>query len=62
MNGLVFKSGVGLLGSSLLGCVLDFLILSDDSTMSRVLIWYVALGGTGAVLIFLGRNAGSRSL
>ncbi len=59
---VLFKSGVVLTGTSLLGWVINFFTITDEATMSRVLIWYLALGGAGAVLMLLGRYAGGRSI
>jgi len=62
MKSLMFKLGVILLGTSVLGGLLDFIIVSDQSTLSRVLIWYLVIGGIGVALILVGRKAamGSR--
>jgi len=57
MQSWLFKLGVVLLGTSLLGWILDFFFLSDPSTASRVLLWYLALGSAGAVLLVVGRKA-----
>ena len=59
---LLFKSGVVLIGTSLLGWVINCFTVTDEATMSRVLVWYFALGGAGAVLMLLGRYPGSRSM
>ena len=57
MRASVFKFGVILLGTSLLGWLLDFLIVRDQSMMSHVLVWYLWLGGAGLVLILAGSRA-----
>ena len=53
----VFKLGVIVLGASCLGWLLDLLFLRDQSLMSHALVWYLVLGGTGAVLVLVGRKA-----
>ena len=54
MRASVFKFGVILLGTSLLGWLLDFITVHDQAMMSHVLVWYAWLGGAGVVLILAG--------
>ena len=57
MQSWSFKAGVSLIGASLLGFALDFLFLSDSAMMPRILPWYLAIGGLGAVLVLVARKA-----
>ncbi len=52
MRASVFKLGV-----VLLGWLLDFFLIADQSTMSYALIWCLVLSGTGGALMFFGRLA-----
>ena len=56
-----FKLGFVLVGTSLLGGLLDFFFVSNASILPRVLLCYLALGGAGAILMFLGRKPRRRS-
>ena len=57
MRASVFKLGVVLLATSLLGWLLDFFLIADQSTMSYALIWCLVVSGTGGALMFFGRLA-----